>query len=118
MLAGPVRTKVVNHEMKDIDAGLNVLGEDDLESVITIPQNDQFLQDENINATIKPRIGLSPSPDDTISIHSNAKSVQLPAKAAGFRGIDDGTMFASQGQGFNNTSNSYGKVPFRARHQP
>ena len=27
-------------------------------------------------------------------------------------------MFASQGQGFNNTSNSIGKVPFRARHQP
>ena len=78
-----------------------MLGEDDLESVITIPQNDQFLQDENINATIKPRIGisplngLSPSPDDTISIHSNAKSVQLPSKAGGLYGIDENNMFAS-----------------------
>ena len=85
----------MNHEIKNFDSGLNVLGDDDLESVITIPQNDQFLQDENINATIKPRIGLSPAPDDTISIHSNAKSVQLPSKAGGLRGIDDANMFAS-----------------------
>ena len=96
MPAGPiVNTRVVNHPVRTYDvSGLDVL-EDDQQSVLTIPQNDQFLQDENINATIKPRIGLSSNVDDTISIHSNAKSVQLPT-ATGLRGVDNyGNMFAS-----------------------
>ena len=46
-LAPPiVNTRVVDHKVRQFDVGgLDVLGagEDDLESVITIPQNDQFL---------------------------------------------------------------------------
>ena len=92
-----VNTRVVNHRAMNYDDGLNALDatgrDDDLESVITIPQNIDYQEMNNINSSINNQITLNPS-DDTISMHSNAKSVQI---GRGGRQLanDPGNMFAS-----------------------
>ena len=55
-MPGPVKTRLINHQAQNYDDGLNVLDpirpDDDLESVITIPNNIDYKEMDNINASI------------------------------------------------------------------
>ena len=89
-----------------------------MHSVLTIPQNADFLEQENINSTIRPKKGFNLGPgedafDDTISKRSAARSVQH--EAVGLRSMMGHNSFFNQGM--NNTSASNGAVGTRAKHK-